>query len=162
MTFGKCCKRIRASGKLRRLYELLASLSLMQGPLRFSKNPSNKSNGRSKRGSTKINGAKVNGFSRFYLELLKRQVLLLSDICLLLQITSKTQLISVFILFRCLLDDFILLLYVASKGYDEEVLIAYNSKMFSEHFKSMRESRDFNHKYFEGKRSGMYNEQRGC
>jgi len=103
-----------------------------------------------------MDGIQQNRYSRFYLELLKRQVIILDDIHLILSLNDSPRITSACALVRCLLDDFILLLHLASKEFEEEEINRFEAKQWETHFKTLRESAAMNHKYFDGARPGMY------
>jgi hypothetical protein len=63
-----------------------------------------------------LSGAQVTLKEEFCLDLLSRQTKLLRDIAALLKTNHEINLDSSFILFRCLLDDFIKVLYIAQKA----------------------------------------------
>lgn len=104
-----------------------------------------------------MDGKPQTRYSGFYLQMLRRHVIILDDIQLILVNSDGTRLIPVFALARCLLDDFILLIHLAVKDYDEEEINKFEAKQWSTHFSALRESAAMNHKYFDGVKSGMYN-----
>jgi len=91
----------------------------------------------------------------FYYGLLKRQSNTLNDINVILVSSHKDQLGSVFILLRCLLDDFILLNYLDSKNFEEDLLIHHCASAHEQNLETIRLSMQINNKHFNGTNRGM-------
>lgn len=104
-----------------------------------------------------LNHAKVQGFSKYMLGLTSRTAIILQDIHFLLKDNPNSQLTSSFILFRCLLDDFITLLYFQSGNFNEEELIAHTAEAHRQWFKMQDESKSINDIYFGGENKTIAN-----
>lgn len=93
---------------------------------------------------------------RFFVGMLERQATVLRDIHIILNKRTDLSITSASILFRCLLDDFILLLHVMETDqpkitFNEQKIIDFISKSYGDRFKMYKESRATNEKYFGGK-----------
>lgn len=97
--------------------------------------------------------------SRFYIDMLKRTVRILNDIYFILPQQDKSKLVSVFILTRSLLDDFIILLHLKNNNYDEEELIKYEADKWYHYFNTIKEDAGINKKYFNSMQGRMATEQ---
>lgn len=102
-----------------------------------------------------LNGTKPNFKESFFYGILARQVLLLENITKTLLSNPDNKLTATFILFRCLLDDFITVLYLQSRNFDETDLIKHSAHAYHERFKTIASARGINDKYFSGKQSGL-------
>lgn len=106
-----------------------------------------------------LHGANVSGFSKYLLGLTSRQAIILQDIHFILRDNPETQLTSAFILFRCLLDDFITVLYFKSGNFNEEELICHTAEAEFQKFKMYHESKAINEAHFEGKNEHLANQE---
>lgn len=100
-------------------------------------------------------GVKANHAGHFFLGMLRRQSILLHDAAEILGTGNKTQLMSAFILFRCLLDDFIVLLQLFNSGYSDEEIIKHSATAFSQKFNLLTKSKNINNKHFDGQEEGL-------
>lgn len=98
-----------------------------------------------------LNNSKVSGFSKYFLGLTSRQAIILQDIHFILTDNPESQLTSAFILFRCLLDDFITVLYFETGKFNGEELICHTAEAERQKFKMYNESKEINEKYFDSK-----------
>ncbi len=87
----------------------------------------------------------------FYLALLTRSVIILSDLSIILDSNSKQPSTSSYILCRVLLDDFIRLLSVDLSNNPEEEIIKIQAEALDHRLKTAEFSAKFNEKYFESK-----------
>lgn len=87
----------------------------------------------------------------YLLGILSRSTILLRDITNILRNNETKHLTSVFILFRCLLDDFIHILYLKHNEFDEEEVIKITADAHRQRFNTIKASREINEKYFDGK-----------
>src|SRR5258705_346245 len=92
---------------------------------------------------------------RIFIGYLTRHVTVLPEIASILQKNSEQELTSVYILFRCLLDDFITLLHFKFNGYKRELLINHTASGFNHKFQTLQYSMIVNYKYYDGKMPGM-------
>lgn len=84
----------------------------------------------------------------FYLGIIRRTSIILKDIEIILKDRHEFQITSSLILFRCLLDDFITLLYLKAKDFDEEEMIKITAKAYSNKYKMLKNSSQINKKHF--------------
>jgi hypothetical protein len=87
----------------------------------------------------------------YYLGMIRRQVVLLNDIATLLEHTAHHNITSVFVLCRCLLDDFLHVFYLKLDADEQEAITALNADVHRQAFLALRILVDSNHKHFEGK-----------
>lgn len=66
---------------------------------------------------------------------------------------------SLFILFRCLLEDFITLLYFKTGQFSEEELICHTAEAERQKFRMHSESKEINMNFFEGKNEFLPNQE---
>lgn len=97
-----------------------------------------------------LHGSKVTLREKYFLGVLSRHSILLRDIRDILVDRDLNAQTSTFILFRCLLDDFITLLYFQSREFQESDLISHTANAFNKKFKMLKESVCINEKYFDG------------
>lgn len=113
----------------------------------------------SKMADTASNQTPISNLSRpqqFLIGIVKRQAVLLADISTLLANNSMAHQQSTLILCRCIVDDFLLILYLHSKEFAEQEFINHTAKTRNEQLKERRISRAINNKYFQGKNEGMF------
>ena len=99
---------------------------------------------------TQLDGTKTRTRERYFLGLLARQARLLDDISEMMARKEANSLTSVFILFRCLLDDFIVVLYFQTRGMNEADLIKHTASAYSKKFKMIEDGYKINDKHFGG------------
>lgn len=87
----------------------------------------------------------------YFLGMIRRQVILLNDIATLLEHTAHHNITGVFVLCRCLLDDFLHVFYLKLDADEQEAIIALNADVHRQAFLALRILVDSNHKHFEGK-----------
>lgn len=102
-----------------------------------------------------LNGKKLAGRGRFFAGILRRQAMILHDINNLMKRNPPDQMISIFALFRCLIDDFIVVTYLKLKNYADEEIHCHIGASVGKEFKMYKQSWTINDKYFEGKRKGL-------
>jgi len=86
----------------------------------------------------------------YYLGMIRRQAILLSDIAILIEHTAHHNISSIFIIVRCLLDDFLHVLYFKLNGDEEENITKLNADVHRQMFKSVEVIMESNHLHFEG------------
>ena len=106
-----------------------------------------------------LNKSKVSGFSKYLLGLTSRQAIILQDIHFILKDNPESQLTSAFILFRCLLEDFITVLYFKTGKFNEEELVCHTAEAERQKFKMYSESKEINENFFEGKNEFLANQE---
>ena len=106
-----------------------------------------------------LHGSKVSGFSKYLLGLTSRQATILQDIHFILRDNPESQLTSAFILFRCLLDDFITVLFFKAGNFNEEELICHTAEAERQKFKMYDESKYINERYFERRNENLANQE---
>ena len=104
-----------------------------------------------------IGGRMVTLKQRFFIDLLRRQIMLLKDIERLLTGNAENRQQSTMILARCLLDDFIIILYMKIHHFEEEILICHTAEAYKKRYKMLEESMRINDKYFKGVQNGLVN-----
>lgn len=87
----------------------------------------------------------------YYLGILRRQVILLSDLSLILKDRNSEYISTPFIILRSLLDDFLHLLYLETHKDRETEITRINADSFGHCFKSLRDLTDSNYEHFKGK-----------
>lgn len=86
----------------------------------------------------------------YYLGILRRQCIILSDIVSLLKHSSHNNFTSIFVLCRCLADDFLYVTYLKTKPNEDENIIRINGSAYSQSFKALEILTNSNHKHFNG------------
>lgn len=104
-----------------------------------------------------VGGRMVTLRQRFFIDLLRRQIILLRDIERVLTDNVENRQQSAMILARCLLDDFIILLYMRIHDFEEEILICHTAEAYKKRYKMLEESMRINDKYFKGVQNGLVN-----
>ncbi|MBS1508089.1 MAG: hypothetical protein JSS79_15730 [Bacteroidetes bacterium] len=102
-----------------------------------------------------LNNIEVQLRDKYLLGIMNRHSIILEDVANILSQKHESRLMSAFILSRCLLDDFLTILYFHNKQYDNSVFINHTSEAYKQKLKMVTESRKINEKYFEGKQIGM-------
>jgi len=87
-----------------------------------------------------------------YLGFLVRQITLNSDLELLLENKKHNFHTSQLILLRCLVDDFIHIIYIANQANSEELIVNYNADTYSKNFQKLKDLATLN----EEKLGGSY------
>lgn len=95
-----------------------------------------------------MNGKNIGHREQFLMGVLGRQAMILRDIHKLLRFNSDRNMTSVFILFRCLLDDYLIVLYFADSNFDDESFIRHTAKANSLKMAILSESRKINERFF--------------
>jgi Family of unknown function (DUF5677) len=106
-----------------------------------------------------LNKSQVSGFSKYLLGLTSRQAIILQDIHFILKDNQESQLTSAFILFRCLLEDFITVLYFETGKFNNEELACHTAEAERQKFKMYSESKEINENFFEGKNEFLANQE---
>jgi hypothetical protein len=104
-----------------------------------------------------LHKSKVTLKEKYFLGLLARHAVILRDIKDIIASRDLNAQTSTFILFRCLLDDFITLLYFQSRDFQESDLISHTANAFNKKFKMLKESVSINEKYFNGSLQDLAN-----
>lgn len=86
----------------------------------------------------------------YLLGLLSRTTIILMDIEKILLNNRPNYITSAFILFRCLLDDFIHLIHLVHKDFEEEEVIKITADAHRQRFKMIEESKKMNERFFDG------------
>lgn len=102
-------------------------------------------------------GRMINSKQTFFIDLLRRQIMLLKDIERLLTGNAENRQQSAMIIARCLLDDFIIILYMRINNFEEEILICHIAEAYRKRYMMLEESMRINDKYFKGVQDGMVN-----
>lgn len=102
-----------------------------------------------------IKGAFPSDHARFLFGMLDRQPILLQDAARVLRGNHIRSLSSSFILFRCLLDDFIFLVRYTLYKYDPDIIDKNIAASLSEEQWLYDQSRRINNFFFEGKEAGL-------
>jgi hypothetical protein len=97
-----------------------------------------------------MSGREIGFREQFLMGILDRQAMILRDVSFLLRRNSDRNMTSVFILFRCLLDDYLTLLYFANSNFDEESFIKHTANAHSKKLSMLSESRKINERFFNG------------
>lgn len=87
----------------------------------------------------------------YYLGILWKQAILLSDLSLILKNRNSEYISTPFIVLRSLLDDFIHLLYLETHSNRETEIIKINADSYRHSFNSLKDLTDSNYEHFEGK-----------
>lgn len=85
-----------------------------------------------------------------YLGFLVRQITLNSDLELLLENKKHNYHTSQLILLRCLIDDFLHIVYIANQGNSEELIVNYNADAYSKNFQKLKDLATLNEKKLGG------------
>ena len=87
----------------------------------------------------------------YYLGILRKQVILLSDLSLILKNRNSEYISTPFIVLRSLLDDFIHLLYLETHADRKTEITRINANSYRHSFNSLKELTDSNYEHFDGK-----------
>ncbi len=87
----------------------------------------------------------------YYLGILRRQAILLSDLSLILKNRNSEYVSTPFIILRSLLDDFIHLLYLENHNEREIEITKINADSYKYSFNSLKDLTDSNYEHFDGK-----------
>ena len=87
----------------------------------------------------------------YYIGILRKQALLLSDLSLILQNRNSENISTPFILLRSLLDDFLHLLYLETHNDRKTEITKINAEAFKYNFNSLIDLTNSNYKHFSGK-----------
>ncbi len=87
----------------------------------------------------------------FYLGLLRKQGILLSDLSLILKNRKSEYISTPFIILRSLIDDFLLLLYLENHNDRDTEITRINANSHRHSFNSLKGLTDSNYEHFEGK-----------
>jgi hypothetical protein len=104
-----------------------------------------------------VNGQDLELYQVFFLDLLNRQSVILRDISILLNANVDTNLSSVRILFRCILEDFIIVLYLHSHDFDKELIVRHTAKALKDNLDIQKTLWELNKRFFDGKQAGFGN-----
>lgn len=86
-----------------------------------------------------------------YAGIVIRQYAIINDLKILFEKKVNGYLTSEFILFRCIIDDYIHFTYVVNQEDKEESVIEMNADAYNKNFKKLEELAEFNEKELEGK-----------
>jgi hypothetical protein len=87
----------------------------------------------------------------YYLGMLRRQVILLSDLSLILKDRNTEYISTPFIILRSLLDDFLHILYLEANTNREIEITRINADSHRQNFNSLKDLTDSNYQHFSGK-----------
>jgi len=87
----------------------------------------------------------------YYLGILRKQAILLSDLSLILKNRNSEYISTPFIILRSLLDDFLHLLYLETHSDRETEITRINADSYRHSFNSLKDLTDSNYEYFDGK-----------
>ncbi|MBL7835007.1 MAG: hypothetical protein JNK18_13700 [Cyclobacteriaceae bacterium] len=104
-------------------------------------------------------GQRVTLKEKYILGMLQRQAGVLRSVQTNLATESHVNQTATFILLRCLLDDFITLLYYQSREWQESDIIKHTATAYDKRLKMVKNSKDINVKYFEGTAPGLPTEE---
>jgi hypothetical protein len=104
---------------------------------------------------TQFSGAFPSDHAKFLFGMLDRQPVLLRDIARLLRANQIRNLSSSFILFRCLLDDFIFLVRYTLYNFDPEIIDKQIASSLREERWMYDQSRKINNAFFNGEEEGL-------
>ncbi|MCE7058117.1 DUF5677 domain-containing protein [Algoriphagus sp. AGSA1] len=96
----------------------------------------------------------------YLLGMLSRSAVINYDINQLLSKSKHNLHTSVFILFRCLLDDFIHILHLLHSNFEDEEIVKITASAHKQRFKTYEESRKINDKFFGGENSQLHTQSR--
>lgn len=91
-----------------------------------------------------------NDTESFFIGIINRQFTLLQDLSILFNYKSSNYLGSQFILFRCIIDDYIHLTYILNQVDSNEMLIRFNSDAYHKNFTRLKKLADLNELRLEG------------
>jgi hypothetical protein len=97
-----------------------------------------------------MSGRPIEFREQFLMGALSRQAMILQDISRLIKSNSERNMTSAFILFRCLLDDYLTILYLADANFDNERFIQHTAYSHSKRMSMTTESRKINERFFNG------------
>lgn len=86
----------------------------------------------------------------YYLGIMRRQVIILYDLQTLLKGSPHTNFTSLFILSRCLLDDFLFLFFLKTHDDEEENIVRINANGYGKSFQALEIIMESNHRHFNG------------
>lgn len=86
----------------------------------------------------------------YYFGMIRRQAILLNDIATLFEHTVHNNISSIFILGRCLLDDFLHVFYLKLNAEEEENITKLNADVHRQMFNSIEVIMESNHQHFDG------------
>ncbi|MBX2957227.1 MAG: hypothetical protein KF846_13775 [Cyclobacteriaceae bacterium] len=104
---------------------------------------------------TQLTGAFPSDHARFLFGMLDRQPVILKDIARLLRANHIRNLSSSFILFRCLLDDFVFLVRYTLYNFDPEIIDRQIASSLHEERWLYEQSRNINNAFFNGEEDGL-------
>lgn len=87
----------------------------------------------------------------YYLGMIRRQVHLLHDIATLMESDAHQNFSSIFILCRCLLDDFLHVFYLKQCGHEKDEITNLNADVHRQAFLALEVTMLSNHKHFKGR-----------
>ena len=90
----------------------------------------------------------------FYAKLI-RHSMIMNDVSTLVKSNSDQKLAPVFILLRCMLEDFITIFYLKVNSYRSELITQYFAEDFANRFKWMKTTARINDKFFNGSYDGL-------
>src|SRR5882672_8128542 len=105
-----------------------------------------------------LNGTNPKFEEKIFYGYLWRQVNMLPEIARILNDNGEKELTGAFVMFRCLLDDFITLLHFNFHDFDKNLIVKHTADGFNEKFKTLQASKKANYKFHQGKKAGMVDE----
>lgn len=93
----------------------------------------------------------ANEIQDYYLGILRKQAILLSDLSLILKNRNSEYISTPFIVLRSLLDDFIHLLYLETHNDKATEITRINADSYKHSFHSLKDLTDSNYEHFDGK-----------
>jgi len=89
-----------------------------------------------------------------YLKLIRHSTLM-RDVSRLIALNPKQRLTDVFILLRCMLEDFITVYYLKMNNYDRQLIIQYMAEGFHNRISMMEETAALNKRFYKGSLEGL-------
>ncbi|MBK9729682.1 MAG: hypothetical protein IPO83_00040 [Chitinophagaceae bacterium] len=102
---------------------------------------------------------KNHNVEKYLLGVLERVYVFTSDISTILNHQPERLTLSAFVISRVILDDFLHVCYLFSKGFAEDVIDKFDVEPLKYFFAMGKENLDYNIKYFEGKHESFINEE---
>ncbi|HXB40676.1 MAG TPA: DUF5677 domain-containing protein [Bacteroidia bacterium] len=86
----------------------------------------------------------------YFLGILRRQTIILYDLIALLKNSPHKNFTSLFILCRCLIDDFLFVFYLKTQPDEDENIVRINANAYSKSFQGLEILTESNEKHFNG------------
>lgn len=105
--------------------------------------------------NNQLQNRRVNKKQKFFLGIIARQGLLLRDIRVTLEEADEQSQMSTFILLRCLMDDFLMMLYFASNNFDDKSFHSHTAEAINNYFKTIKQGANINERFFQNREEGL-------